>query len=174
MRPWARWQWAIAIPTLAFVPRLLGRVWTWALLATVMGLGFGRLPLFGTLGFELSLAAALFAAPMSLDIGAAVAREMQRRPVQGIARAGYAGRSLAGSTLVSVGLVTGVILIPAVICGLRGIVVPTCDWWFGIEAYLALPIATAVLGGALGHGLGMLAGPRRFAGAALEIGRAHV
>ncbi len=167
VRPWARWQWAIAIPTLAFVPRLIGRLWTWVLLATVMGIGFGRLPLFGTLGFELSLAAALFAAPMSLDLGAAVAREMQRRPAEGIGRARYAGRSLAPSTLVSVGLVTAVILIPAVICALRGIVVPTCDWRFGIEAYLALPVATAVLGGALGHALGVLAGPRRFAGAAL-------
>lgn len=165
VRPWARWQWAIAIPTLAFVPRLIGRVWTWVLLATVMGIGFGRLPLFGTLGFELSLAAALFAAPMSLDVGAALAREIQRQPV----RAGYAVRSLAGSTIVSVGLVTAVILIPAVICALRGIVVPTCDWWFGIEAYIALPVATAVLGGALGHGLGVLAGPRRFAGAALAM-----
>ncbi len=167
VRPWARWQWVLAIPTLAFVPRWIGRVWTWVLIATVMGLGFGRLPLFGTLGFELSLAAALFAAPMSLDIGAAVAREMQRTPEVGVARAGYAGRSLAGSTMVSVGLVTAVILIPALICALRGIVVPTCDWRFGIEAYVALPVATAVLGGALGHGLGVLAGPRRFAGAAL-------
>ena len=165
VRPWARWQWAIAIPTLAFVPRFLGRVWTWALVAVVMGVGFGRLPLFGTLGFELSLAAALFAAPMSLDLGAALAREMQRQPV----RVGYAGRSLAGSTIVSVGLVTAVILIPAVICALRGIVVPTCDWWFGIEAYLALPVTTAVLGGAIGHGLGVIAGPRRFAGAALAM-----
>lgn len=165
VRPWARWQWAIAIPTLAFIPRLLGRVWTWALLAAVMGLGFGRLPLFGTLGFELSLAAALFAAPMSLDLGAALAREMQKQPV----RVGYAGRSLAGSAVVAAGLATAVIAIPAVICALRGIVVPTCDWWFGIEAYLALPVATAVLGGALGHGLGVLAGPRRFAGAALAM-----
>ena len=43
-------------------------------------------------------------------------------------------------------------LIPAVICAVRGIWVPTCDWWFGIKAYLAMPLADArcSAGGVLG------------------------
>ncbi len=162
-RRWATWQWAIAIPTLAFVPKLVGRLWTWLLLAALLGFALGMLPLFGVLGYELAIAAALFAAPMSLDVGAALARELQRQPL----RAGYAGRAIAWSTLVSAGLAVTVISIPAVICTARGIVVPTCDWWFGIVAYVALPVVTAALGGALGHVLGVVAGPRRFAGAAL-------
>ena len=166
-RRWARWQWAIAIPTLAFVPRLIGRLWTWILLATVMGLALGKVPLFGTLGYELSLAAAVLATPMSLDLGAALARELQRQPSTGIARATYAGRTLARSTLAASGLACAVIAIPAIICALRGIIVPTCDWWFGLETYVALPIITAALGGAMGHAIGVVAGPRRFLGATL-------
>ncbi len=167
VRPWARWQWALAIPTLAFIPRLIGRLWTWILLATLMGIGFGFLPLFGVLGYELSLAVALFVAPMSLDVGAALARQLQRQPAPQIVGAGYAGRAVARSTLLATGLTVTVALIPGTICALRGIVVPTCDWWFGIVAYLALPVVTAALGGALGHALGVVAGPRRFLGAAL-------
>nr|MBA3452004.1 hypothetical protein [Deltaproteobacteria bacterium] len=49
----------------------------------------------------------------------------------------------------------------------RGIWLPTCDWWFGIKAYLAMPIATALLAGAVGHGVGVLTGPRRYIGAAI-------
>ncbi len=162
-RRWATWQWVIAIPTLALVPKLVGRLWTWIVLAALLGVGLGMLPLFGVLGYELAIAAAVFAAPMSLDVGAALARELQRQPL----RSGFAGRAMLRSTLTSSGLALAVILIPAVICAARGIVVPTCDWWFGIVAYVALPVVTAVLGGALGHTLGVVAGPRRFAGAAL-------
>ena len=167
VRAWARWQWAIAILTLAFVPRLIGRTWTWVLLAVAMGVGLGLLPLFGVLGFELSLAAAVLAAPMSLDVGSALARQLQRGGATGIARADYAGRVMVRGTLAAVGLTVAIALVPGVICAVRGIVVPTCDWRFGIESYVLMPVATALLGGALGFALGTLAGPRRFAGAAL-------
>jgi hypothetical protein len=61
----------------------------------------------------------------------------------------------------------GVIAIPAGIAAVRGLWQPTCDWAFGIEAYLAMPVATAALAAAVGHALGAVWGPRRFAGAAL-------
>ena len=164
---WAWWQWALALVSFAWIPRLVGRLWTWLLLVAGLGLGFGMLPLFGVLGYELAFAMALVAAPLGLDLGAALARQLQRMPPRGIERASYAGRALASSTVAAAGLAAAVMVIPAVICALRGIVIPTCDWWFGIEAYLAMPIVTALLAGALGHVLGVVAGPRRFAGAAL-------
>src|SRR6185295_19895793 len=67
----------------------------------------------------------------------------------------------ARSTVAAAGLAVGVIVIPALIAALRGIWVPTCDWWFGIVAYVTMPIATAALCGALGHTMGVLLGPAR-------------
>src|SRR5262249_54452923 len=57
-------------------------------------------------------------------------------------------------------LAVAVVLPPALIAAVRGIWVPTCDWWFGIKAYLAMPIVTAALAGAIGHALGVAVGSR--------------
>jgi hypothetical protein len=141
------------------------RLRIWVALAVALGVGLGWVPLFGVLGFELATAAALFAAVMGLDVGRALARELQRMPVGGIQRATYAGRTMVRSTVAASGLAVAVTAVPAVIAAVRGIWSPTCDWWFGIEAYLAMPIVTAALAGAVGHALGVVCGPRRFVGA---------
>lgn len=141
------------------------RLRIWAALAAVLGIGLGWVPLFGVLGFELATAVALFAAVMGLDLGSALARELQRRP-DGEATAPY-GRQMAGATVAAAGLAVGVTAIPAVIAAVRGIWTPTCDWWFGIESYLVMPVATAALAAAVGHALGVVCGPRRFVGAAV-------
>lgn len=147
----------------------MGRLWTWIGLTVIFGFVVGAFPLFGVLGFELATASALFAAILGLDLGAALAREMQRTPAPGVERAAYPGRSLAGSTLVAAALPAAIMLIPAVIAALRGFWVPTCDWWFGAESYAAMPLVTAVLAGALGHALGVIVGPRRYLGAAVAL-----
>jgi hypothetical protein len=147
----------------------VGRLWAWIGLTVVFGVVVGAFPLFGVLGFELATASALFAAILGLDLGGALAREMQRMPAPGVERAAYPGRSLSGSTLVAALLPAAIMVIPAVIAAVRGIWVPTCDWWFGVESYLAMPIATALFGGALGHALGVVVGPRRFLGAAVAL-----
>jgi hypothetical protein len=138
------------------------RVRVWLVLAIGLGIGLGQLPLFGVLGFELATVAAAFAAIMGLDVGAALAREVQRQPVQ----PAHAGRAIAASTLGAVGLALAITLVPAAICAVRGAWTPTCDWWFGIVAYLAMPLATAALAGAFGHAIGILV-PRRYLGAAI-------
>jgi hypothetical protein len=143
------------------------RLWIWVALAAAMGVGLGWVPLFGVLGFELATAVALVAAVMGLDVGSALARELQRMPVVGVARAEYAGRTMVRSTVAAAGLAVGVALVPGVIAAVRGIWVETCDWWFGIETYVAMPVVTAALAGATGHVMGVVCGPRRFAGAAL-------
>ena len=143
------------------------RLRIWVVLAVALGVGLGWVPLFGVLGFELATAAGLFAAVAGLDLGGGFARELQRMPATGVQRATYAGRTMLRSTLAAAGLAIGVVVIPAVIAAIRGIWTPTCDWWFGIEAYLAIPVATAALAGAVGHALGVVCGPRRFVGAAV-------
>ena len=147
----------------------VGRLWAWIGLTVAFGFVAGAFPLFGVLGFELATASAVFAAILGLDLGGALAREMQRMPAPGIERAAYPGRSLAGSTLVAALVPASIMVIPAGLAALRGIWVPTCDWWFGVESYLAMPVATALLGGALGHALGVVVGPRRFLGAAVAL-----
>jgi hypothetical protein len=155
--------------------RRRARPWIWVGLAVILGVGSGYIPLFGVLGFELATAAALFAAPLGLDLGSALARELARGPTgapadtsaDGVARAGYAGPAMLRATLAGSGLAVAVAAIPAVIAAVRGIWQPTCDWGFGIAAYLAMPLATAALAGAAGHALGAVCGPRRFVGAAV-------
>ncbi len=159
------WLRIVAAPVLPF--ELVGKLWSWIGLATAFGLLLGLLPLFGVLGFELATASAVFAAIMGLDVGRGIALEIQEMPASRISRSGYPGRSLAGSAAVAAVVAAAIMMIPAGISAVRGIWLPTCDWWFGIETYLAMPIVTALLAGALGHALGVLVGPRRFVGPAV-------
>ncbi len=156
-----RWFRVVSFPFLGPLVRRVSRLWVWILLTTAFAIGLGFLPLFGVLGFELAVASALFAAILGVDVGARLARELQTMPLSPLARAAWPGRTLAGSTAAAAGLAAAVMLIPAAVSAVRGLWLPTCDWWFGIEAYLALPLATAALAGATGHLIGVLAGPRR-------------
>ena len=153
----------------AAIRRLPGRWRTrvWAVLAVGLGIGLGGVPLFGVLGFELATAAALFAAVMGLDLGSALARARARQPASGVDRAAYAGRTMLAGTLAAAGQAVAVVALPAVIAAVRGLWTPTCDWTFGLGCYLAMPVTTAALAGALGHALGVACGPRRFVGAAV-------
>jgi len=145
---------------LAAIARMRRRPVIWGVLAAALGLGLGLVPLFGVLGYELALALAVFAAVCSLDLGAALARTLQQMPAPGITRATYPGRAIAGPAVCAAALPVAVIGVPAVICAVRGIWVPTCDWTFGLIALVALPVATAALGGALGFAIGLIAGVR--------------
>jgi hypothetical protein len=144
---------------------LLGRLWGWIVLAAGLGLGLGLVPLFGVLGLELATAVAVFASLMGADLGSAVARQLARMPPSGVARAAYPGRALATGALASAGLAVAIALVPGVIAAVRGLFVPTCDWEFGIVSYVAMPLASAALAGAIGHSMGALVGPVRFVGA---------
>jgi hypothetical protein len=137
------------------------RLWVWLSISVLLlGFAMGLMPLFNVLGYELAFVVSAFAAVSGLDLGAALARELQWVEEPGLARAVYPGRALARSTLVAAGLAVVVVLPPALIAAVRGIWIPTCDWWFGVKAYLAMPVATAALAGALGHALAVGAGSR--------------
>ncbi len=154
-----------AIGIVVFGALLLGRLWTWLAVALALGAGLGLVPLLGVLGFELAVIASAFTAIMGADLGSALAREMQRVPARGLARSGWPGRTIARNAAVASSVVLAITLIPAVFAAIRGLWIPTCDWWFGIKAYALMPVVTAVLAGATGYALGALVGPRRFFGA---------
>src|SRR5690242_18174722 len=98
------------------------RVWIWAGVAVaIFGVGMNFVPLFDVLGFELALAAAVFASVCGLDLGAALARELQWHDTPSLARAHYPGRALAGTAVLAAGLSIGVALIPAAIAIVRGL-----------------------------------------------------
>lgn len=158
-------------PLRAAIRRMITVRWRlriWAAIAIVFGLLVGQLPLFGVLGFELALAASLLGSILGLDVGRAFAKELQRERA-GIERATWPGRILARSSLAAVGVAVALILLPVPICAVRGLWTPTCDWWFGIVTYLALPVMTTALAALAGHAIGALVGPRRFVGVLLYV-----
>jgi len=137
------------------------RLWVWLGIAVVVfGFLLGLVPLFNVLGYELAIAASVLAAVSGLDLGAALARERQWMREPAIARAVYPGRALARSSLAAAGLAVAVVLPPALIAAVRGLWVPTCDWWFGVKAYLVMPVVTAAFAGVLGHAIGVAVGSR--------------
>jgi hypothetical protein len=161
-RWWRWWLWLVPGLQLVGLFRLLGRLWSWALVAAFVGVVAGFVPLVGVLGFELAVVGSAFGAVMGLDVGAALARELAQMPAPGLSRAIGAGRMLARTTLAACATALVIVAIPAVIAAIRGLWVPTCDWMFGIESYAALALATAVLAAALGHAIGTVVGPRRY------------
>ncbi len=145
----------------AAIGHIKWRLRIWIAVAVALGCGLCFVPLFGVLGYELAVATSIVGTVMGLDLGAAYARALARLP----ARPETAGRAVARGTVAAVGLATAIGVIPAIICAIHGLWAPTCDWRFGIEAYLAMTLASTALAAALGHALGALVGPRRFAGA---------
>ena len=81
---------AAGAAVLAVIAKLVGRLWTWLGLTTVVGLGLGAVPLFGVLGFELAVA-------MRAVRGGARARSRERPRARAAADAG-AGESRARAT----------------------------------------------------------------------------
>ena len=137
------------------------RLRIWITCAIALGVGLGFVPLFGVLGFELAIVGAVFGSVAGLDLGAALAREMMWTEAPAIERANYPGRALARGAAQAAGVAVGVTLIPAIIAAIRGLWTPTCDWWFGIKAYLTMPVISSVLAGALGHALAVAVGSER-------------
>lgn len=127
----------------------------WLGVAATLGVGLCFVPLFGVLGYELALVAAAFATIAGLDLGAAGARAAQSAAV-----GPRAGGEFLPAVLGSSGIAVAVALVPACIAAVHGIWAPTCDWSFGILAYVAMPLASAALGGALGHAIATAVGSR--------------
>ena len=136
------------------------RPWIWLGLALVVAGIAWFVPLFDVLGFELAVVAAAFAAVCGLDLGAAHARALQAAERSVADRANAPSRALARGLARAIGVPVAIALVPALIAALHGIWKPTCDWAYGIHAYAVMPLASAALGGALGHLLAIACGRR--------------
>lgn len=149
--------------------RLFLSTWRWRgwLAATLMqAIIAGQLPLVGVLGYELALWGSLVASFAGLDLGAAYTRHRLRRgketPRGGIPR-------LTAEAV----LMTWIPLLAwAGVSALRGLWTPTCDWQFGLFAFLAMPLASGALAAASGVAIGLLVGPRPVLGTLAPIASA--
>ena len=136
------------------------RVWIWTGLSVAIGLGLWLVPLFGVLGFEHALVAAVVAVVCGLDLGASRARDAQAAPGTVLDRAGYPVRTLLKNVVRTCALAAAIACIPGILAALHGIWAPTCDWWFGLRAYALMPLPSAIFGAAVGHCLAVIVGRR--------------
>jgi len=155
---------ALRAPVHAAATAALVRSWrfrVWMAVSVLLGLGLTAVPLFGVLGYELALATAIVGSLAGLDLGAALARRAVAVPDTGAAGPGRSVASLVGR---AAGVAVAVVVPPAIIAALDGLRLPTCDWGFGLRAYLLMPVASAALGGGAGALVGLVTGPRRVVG----------
>lgn len=142
------------------------RFMVWAALTLVTTIALLRLPLFGVLGFELGLCLAVFGSLAGLDLGAALVRAAQARPLVGLARTVGPGRLVLGLAARALVAPTLLVATPAVAAAVHGVWAPTCDWGFGVRAVVALGLVSTWLGAGSGAALALWLGPRRFWAAA--------
>lgn len=117
----------------------------------MLAVATGRLPLFGVLGYELALVAALVASLAGLDLGAAAARH---------ALVGRKTTTVAALAMRAIWLVWLPLAGWGAIGALRGLWTPTCDWGYGLLAFAALPLASGGLAAIAGTAIGLFLGPR--------------
>ena len=144
-------------PAIAEATRALARSWRWVWVALELALAIVcvQLPLFGVLGYELALVATVLGSIASLDLGAALARRAARVAAPALARArdpiGVVARLAARAALIAL----AVTAIPAALAAVNGLFAPTCDWGFGIRAYLSMVSLGAVIFAIAGVALGL-------------------
>ena len=130
----------------------VGRLWAWIGLAVVLGLVLGSSRCSGCSASSSRSRQRAVRRRSSGSISArALARELQRMPAPGVERAAYPGEIARRRRRWSPRCcAAAIMLIPAVIAALRGIWVPTCDWWFGVESVPRDADRDRALAGALG------------------------
>jgi len=146
------------------------RLWIWLAIALVLAGLMWFVPLFDVLGFEQAVVVAGFASICGLDLGAAHARWLQTARDAVIVRADEPDRALVRGVVGAAAMPVALVAIVGGIAAVHGLWRPTCDWWFGIEAYLLMPIASGALAGALGHLLAIVLGRGRWAAIACVVG----
>lgn len=133
------------------------RIAVWLALVVAATVAVARNPLGGVLGYELALTMAALGSVVGVDLGAAGIRRRRRAGAEvGCARA------LAEAATPPVLIMTA----PLVMIATRGLWVRTCDPWFGVEAYLALTVASTALAAVASAAIAIAVGPRRWLGPA--------
>jgi hypothetical protein len=144
-------------PAIAAAVRGLARSWrlAWVAAEVLFALILVQFPLFGVLGYELALAATLVGSIAALDLGVALARRAARVPAPALARARDPARLVAALAVRAAGLAVLVTAIPAPFAAVHGLWAPTCDWGFGVRAYLTMVSTGAVIFAGLGVAIGL-------------------
>lgn len=143
------------------------RVLIWAAILTLAGLIMAFMPLFDVLGFEWAFVMAVLAAPASGDLAGALVRRARAADRAPLERAVGPVRMLA-VLLGRAALVNLALLVPPllIIC-LNALRTPNCDWWFGLQALLFLPVPAVLAGTGVGVLSALVTGKRRRLGIAL-------
>ncbi len=137
------------------------RVAVWATLLVLATAVMAGLPLFNVLGFEFSFALAGLGSLASADLGASYVRRLRGAGPFPLDRARSPGQILAvvygRASLVNLAL----LVVPVILISLNALRVRNCDVGFGIRAFLLMPVASSLLGSAVGVLCGIVAGRRR-------------
>ncbi len=152
--------------------RSLLRSWRlkiWVGLQLGLAIVLVRQPLFGVLGLELASAVAVPASLCGLNLGVAMGRRAVATRASALARARDPLPLIFAVWWRAAVVAALVTALPAVLAAFNGLRKPTCDWPFGIRAYLSLPTASALLFAGAGVAIGFLTGPRRGLGALAQI-----
>jgi hypothetical protein len=143
------------------------RALLWGSLLTALGVLLCLVPLFNVLGFEFSFAISPLAALAAADLGAASVRRLRATPGSDL-EGGLLGTGVTPQWLLlalsgQVAILCAALLFPCLLAiSVNAIRVPNCDWWFGIETFVLMPMLSATLAGGLGVAVGVIAGRRRW------------
>lgn len=141
------------------------RVWMIILIGTAGWLAFQ--PLFHLLGFGFAFVIGIVVSVASLDLGSAFVRGLREHGdsrAKGATSHVDAGRPLGlMGSIIGHGIATHLaLLVPplAIIC-VNGVRVHNCDWGFGLQAYVLMPVLSCVGATMAGILVGLLCGRRR-------------
>lgn len=143
--------------THALAPRTL----VWAGLLCVLAAVCWFVPLVDALGFEFAFVMALVGSFAAADLGGAAVRRARGAERRGLERAGSPGVVVAELAAGAVVVNLLLLVLPMAIIALNAVRVRVCDWGFGVQAYLLLPVGSVVGATALGVVCGLAVPARR-------------
>ncbi len=137
------------------------RTMIWGALLSALALALTQVPVFGVVGFGFAFAMALPASVAAADLGAALVRRARRTDAPAPDRAVFPGRLVLSLWLGAAALALALLVPPLAIVGANGLWVTTCQWGFGLAAYVLMPGLSAVLAAGIGVLCGLSSERRR-------------
>lgn len=141
----------------------------WAVLLLLGALILGRLPLFGVLGFEFSFVMAIFASLAGADLGATLVWRARRSKASPIERSLLPAGAILRLWLTAAAISLLLLIPPLLVISISAIWVRNCDWLFGLKAFIAMPVLSAILASGLGVLCGLCVGKANWRPRALAL-----
>ena len=132
------------------------RVWASVAIAVAGVCAF--VPLFWVLGFEFAFAMAIIGSLAGLDLGIHLVRATRRAGASATARSLYPLPMVFGLWLRAAGLAALALVPPLILISANALRIRNCDFGFGMHAYLAVPLVSAVLAAGIGVAAGLVIG----------------